>query len=172
MRQAAPERLAAVSGSELVITHLGGQRRDGSRFVTSQLLAAGSGAARDADGVDVIETDAANCMNVSAEALMLEAPVRVHCTALHRGSGGRGTFRRGLDGVYEYDLLEGEAVLTYRGQRHFCPAQGYAGGSGWGTPAEWQTARRQAMWIMGRPFRYSHESSNPPFVPATDGSRS
>ena len=132
LRQAAPERLAADSGSELVIMHLGGQRGDGSRFVTSQLLASGSGAASDADGVDVIETDASNCMNVSAEALMLEAPVRVHRAALHRGSGGDGTFRGGLGGLYEYELLEGEAVLTYRGERHSCPAQGYAGGGAGG----------------------------------------
>ena len=132
LRQAAPELLPADSGSELVIMHLGGQRGDGSRFVTSQLLAAGSGAARDADGVDVIETDATNCMNVSAEALMLEAPVRVHRAALHRGSGGGGTFRGGLGGLYEYELLDGEAVLTYRGERHFCAAQGTAGGGAGG----------------------------------------
>ncbi len=112
--------------------HLGGQRGDGSRFVTSQLLAAGSGAARDADGVDVIETDASNCMNVSAEALMLEAPIRVHRAALHRGSGGAGTFRGGLGGLYEYELLDGEAVLTYRGERHFCAAQGNDGGDAGG----------------------------------------
>jgi len=132
LRQAAPALLPADSGSELVIMHLGGQRGDGTRFVTSQLLAAGSGAARDADGVDVIETDATNCMNVSAEALMLEAPVRVHRVALHRGSGGAGTFRGGLGGLYEYELLDGEAVLTYRGERHFCAAQGNDGGGAGG----------------------------------------
>jgi len=82
--------------------------------------------------VDVIETDATNCMNVSAEALMLEAPIRVHRAALHRGSGGGGTFRGGLGGVYEYELLDGEAVLTYRGERHFCAAQGTAGGGAGG----------------------------------------
>lgn len=140
LRQAAPERLSADSGSELVIMHLGGQRGDGTRFVTSQLLAAGSGAARDTDGVDVIETDATNCMNVSAEALMLEAPVRVHRAALHAGSGGDGTFRGGLGGLYEYELLEGEAVLTYRGERHFCAAQGYDGGAA-GGPAYAEIAR-------------------------------
>ncbi len=132
LRSAAPQRIPADSGSELVIMHLGGQRSDGTRFVTSQLLAAGSGAGWAADGVDVIETDATNCMNVSAEALMLEAPVRVHRAALHRGSGGAGTFRGGLGGVYEYEVLEGEAVLTYRGERHFCAAQGYAAGGAGG----------------------------------------
>jgi N-methylhydantoinase B len=140
LRQAAPARVPADSGSELVIMHVGGKRPDGSRFVTSQLLAAGSGAAPDSDGVDVIETDATNCMNVSAEALMLEAPLRVHRTALHRGSGGNGMFRGGLGGTYEYELLDGEAVLTYRGERHFCAAQGYDGGEA-GKPATAEIVR-------------------------------
>ena len=43
------------------------------------------------DGVDVIETDASNCLNVPAEALMMDAPIRVHRVALHRDSGGPGS---------------------------------------------------------------------------------
>ena len=62
--------------------HFGGQRSDGRRYVTSQLLVAGSGASPHLDGVDVIETDASNCLNVPAEALMMEAPIRVHRVAL------------------------------------------------------------------------------------------
>ena len=34
--------------------------------------------------------------------------------------------------MYEYELLDGEAVLTYRGERHFCAAQGTAGGGAGG----------------------------------------
>ena len=64
------------------------------------------------DGVDVIETDASNCLNVPAEALMMEAPIRVHRVALHRDSGGPGTHRGGLGGVLEYELLDGEATVT------------------------------------------------------------
>ena len=78
LRQAAPDRVPADSGSEIVIMHFGGQRSDGRRYVTSQLLVAGSGASSHLDGVDVIETDASNCLNVPAEALMMEAPIRVH----------------------------------------------------------------------------------------------
>jgi len=71
LRQAAPDRVPADSGSEIVIMHFGGQRSDGRRYVTSQLLVAGSGASNQMDGVDVIETDASNCLNVPAEALMM-----------------------------------------------------------------------------------------------------
>ena len=94
LRQAAPDRVPADSGSEIVILHFGGQRSDGRRYVTSQLLVSGSGASPHLDGVDVIETDASNCLNVPAEALMMEAPIRVHRVALHRDSGGPGTASR------------------------------------------------------------------------------
>jgi N-methylhydantoinase B len=30
--------------------------------------------------------------------------------------------------IREYELLEGEAILTHRGERHFYPAPGFAGG--------------------------------------------
>src|SRR5215467_2628913 len=128
LRQAAPARVPADSGSEIVIMHFGGQRSDGRRYVTSQLLVAGSGASSHLDGVDVIETDASNCLNVPAEALMMEAPIRVHRVALARDSGGPGTHRGGLGGVYEYELLDGEATVTYRGERHLCEAEGVAEG--------------------------------------------
>jgi N-methylhydantoinase B len=128
LRQAAPERVPADSASETVIMHFGGRRSDGRRYVTSQLLVSGSGASAAFDGVDVIETDASNCLNVPAEALMMEAPIRVHRASLHRDSGGPGQSRGGLGGVYEYELLDGEATVTYRGERHLCHAEGSLGG--------------------------------------------
>jgi N-methylhydantoinase B/oxoprolinase/acetone carboxylase alpha subunit len=128
LRQAAPDRVPAESGSEIVIMHFGGQRSNGNRYVTSQLLVAGSGASPRLDGVDVIETDASNCLNVPAEALMLEAPIRVHRIALARDSGGPGTHRGGLGGMFEYELLDGEATVTYRGERHLCDAMGVGDG--------------------------------------------
>ncbi len=128
LRQAASDRVPADSASETVILHFGGRRSDGRRYVTSQLLVAGSGASPGLDGVDVIETDASNCLNVPAEALMMEAPIRVHRVALHRDSGGPGKARGGLGGVYEYELLDGEATVTYRGERHLCEAAGASEG--------------------------------------------
>jgi N-methylhydantoinase B len=128
LRQAAPDRVPADSASETVIMHFGGRRSDGRRYVTSQLLVSGSGASAAFDGVDVIETDASNCLNVPAEALMMEAPIRVHRASLHRDSGGPGKSRGGLGGMYEYELLDGEATVTYRGERHLCDAAGSSSG--------------------------------------------
>ena len=101
---------------------------DGSRYVTGELVAGGSGASRDKDGVDVIETDATNCMNLPAEAIELDAPIRVHRAALRRDSGGAGAHRGGLGIVREYEILHGEVRFTHRGERHFIAPQ--AGGSG------------------------------------------
>jgi N-methylhydantoinase B len=78
--------------------------------------------------VDVIETDATNCMNLPVEALERDAPIRVHRTELREDSGGPGQFRGGLGIVREYEVLEGEITFTYRGERHYCSAAGARGG--------------------------------------------
>ena len=128
LTQAMPERMPADSGGELLILMFGGERRDGSRYVTGELIAAGSGAGAKRDGVDVIETDATNCMNLPVEALEMDAPIRVHRTALRTDSGGAGTQRGGLGITREYEILDGEVAFTHRGERHFCAVRGAAGG--------------------------------------------
>src|SRR5499433_3326110 len=126
--QAVPERVPADSGGELLVLAFGGERPDGTRFVTGELVAGGSGASTHKDGVDVIETDATNCMNLPAEALELDAPIRVHRVALRRDSGGAGARRGGLGIVREYEILHGEVRFTHRGERHFIAPKGRAGG--------------------------------------------
>jgi N-methylhydantoinase B len=128
LAEAVPDRMPADNAGELLVLAFGGTRPDGSRFVTGELVAGGAGASRGKDGVDVIETDATNCMNLPAEALELDAPIRVHRTALRRDSGGAGTHRGGLGLVREYEILSGEVRFTHRGERHFIAPKGRAGG--------------------------------------------
>ncbi len=128
LAQALPERVPADSGGELLVLAFGGERSDGTRFVTGELIAGGSGASVSKDGVDAIETDATNCMNLPAEALELDAPIRVHRLALRRDSGGAGHRRGGLGIVREYEMLHGEVRFTHRGERHFIAPKGRAGG--------------------------------------------
>jgi N-methylhydantoinase B len=78
--------------------------------------------------VDVIETDATNCMNLPAEAMEMEAPIRIHRVALCRDSGGPGEHRGGLGVLREYEILEGEVSFSHRGERHFSAAAGANGG--------------------------------------------
>ena len=128
LAKAAPGRVPADSGGELLVLAFGGERPDGTRYVTGELVAGGAGASAAKDGVDVIETDATNCMNLPAEALELDAPIRVHRVALRRDSGGAGTQRGGLGVVREYEILHGEVRFTHRGERHYIAPKGRAGG--------------------------------------------
>jgi N-methylhydantoinase B len=123
-----PNKVPAASAGELLVMAFGGRRGDGSRYVVGELVAGGSGASPGHDGVDVIETDATNCMNLPAEAMEMEAPIRVHRVALRGDSGGAGAFRGGLGVVREYEILEGEVAFSHRGERHFSAASGLAGG--------------------------------------------
>jgi N-methylhydantoinase B len=123
-----PDKITADSASEMLILQFGGQHPDGRRFVVGELIASGSGAGIRSDGVDVIETDASNCMNLPVEALELEAPIRVRRFGLRKDSGGPGEYRGGL-GIYrEYEILDGEIKFTHRGERHYCAARGAHGG--------------------------------------------
>ncbi|MCG8357922.1 MAG: hydantoinase B/oxoprolinase family protein [Kiloniellales bacterium] len=128
-RDALPDRIPADSAGELLLLIFAGQRDDESRYITGELLVGGSGASVRSDGVDVIETDNTNCTNIPIETLELGAPIRVLRSELRRDSGGPGRYRGGLGLVKEFELLEGSMTLTHRGERHFHPAQGYAGGA-------------------------------------------
>src|SRR5205823_5851969 len=111
------DRVPADSGGELLVLAFGGARCDGTRYVTGELVAGGSGASSGKDGVDVIETDATNCMNLPAEALELDAPIRVHRGALRRDSGGDGDPARRDPEQVRLDLADGkisaEGAATY-----------------------------------------------------------
>jgi len=127
LANAVPGRVPADSGGLLVLA-FGGARRDGTSYVTGELVAGGAGASTGKDGADVIETDATNCMNMPAEAIELDMPVRVHRVELRRDSGGAGAQRGGLGILREYEILHGDVRFTHRGERHFIAPRGRAGG--------------------------------------------
>ena len=84
--------------------------------MVGELIASGSGASEGMDGVDVIETDGTNCMNLPIEALELDVPIRINKTELRKGSGGPGKFRGGLGIIREYEILNGDVIFTHRGE--------------------------------------------------------
>jgi N-methylhydantoinase B len=128
LKEVLPERVPADNAGELVVLAFGG-RHEGRPYVVGELIAGGSGAGPHSDGVDVIETDATNCMNLPVEAMEMDAPIRVHRLELRQDSGGAGTQRGGLGLVKEYEVLDGEISFTYRGERHFFPPKGARGGA-------------------------------------------
>jgi N-methylhydantoinase B/oxoprolinase/acetone carboxylase alpha subunit len=124
-----PERVPAASSGEMVMLALGGRTASGKPFVTADQIAGGSGACYNLDGVDVIETDATNGMNLPAEALELEAPIRLRRVALREGSGGAGRHRGGLGTMREFEMLADNISMSYRGERHFSQPRGLFGGA-------------------------------------------
>lgn len=127
-KEVLPDKVGADSASTLTAIAFGGVDDDGRRFVVGELIAGGNGASRDGDGVDVIETDASNCMNYPAEAIEMNAPLRVRQVALRTGSGGDGHFRGGLGLVKEFEVLCDHLTVTHRGEGHRHAAQGASGG--------------------------------------------
>jgi N-methylhydantoinase B/oxoprolinase/acetone carboxylase alpha subunit len=123
-----PDRVAAPSAGTLLVVAFAGRRASGERFIVGELIAGGSGAGRDRDGVDVVDTDASNCMNLPAEALEMDAPLRLHRVALRTDSGGAGQYRGGLGVIREYEVLADGVTFTHRGERHFSAAPGLGGG--------------------------------------------
>lgn len=134
-KEVMPDKVPADSAGELLTLAFGGRKPDGSgNFVVGELIAGGSGGSIRTDGADVIETDATNCMNLPAEALEMEAPLRVTRVALRPDSGGPGAQRGGLGVIKEFEVLGGDTTFTHRGERHYCAAQGSQGGQA-GAPA-------------------------------------
>ena len=127
-RQAIPDRLPASDAVDMHAIAWGGQRSDGRRYVISESVGSGSGASAWSDGVDGTETDCTNCMNQPVEALEMESPIRVWRSQIREDSGGAGR-RRGGSGIRrEYELLDGDATLTHRGERFYSQAPGSQGG--------------------------------------------
>ena len=139
-----PDRVAAPAAGTLLVVAFGGRRPDGKRYIVGELIAGGSGASDGADGVDVIDTDASNCMNLPAEALEMEAPLRLVRVELRRDSGGAGEFRGGLGVVREYEVLADDVSFTHRGERHYSAAPGLNGGG------EGASARSRILRADGR----------------------
>ena len=128
LKGALPDKIPADSAGELLVLSLGGKNLSGKPYVVGEFNAGGSGGGPRKDGVDVIETDGSNCMNMPVEALELEAPARVHRMSLRRDSGGVGEYRGGLGCVREIEFLTDNIALTHRGERHRHAARGSRNG--------------------------------------------
>jgi N-methylhydantoinase B/oxoprolinase/acetone carboxylase alpha subunit len=126
--QAAPERVPAASAGLSVMLAFGGKRADGTPYILSELVCGGTGASARLDGVDCLQTDGSNSMNLPIESLSLDAPIRVRRFGLRCDSGGAGRHRGGLGVVREYEFDADDIRFTFRGERHFTAARGSLGG--------------------------------------------
>ena len=127
--QALPGKLPAASSGQLLVASFGGlDPRRGAPYVTSELGAGGVGARPTKDGIDVLEMGPSNCMNIPAEAIEMSYPLRVRHYGLRADSGGPGHYRGGLGATKVFEAIDGEVVVSIRGERYFTPPWGLYGG--------------------------------------------
>ena len=126
---ALPDRLPAASSGTLLVMAIGGARPESGRpFVAAELAAGGMGARPRRDGLDAIETDVTNCMNIPVEALEMNFPIRVPYCRARRDSGGAGRFRGGLGLEKAFQTLATELTVSHRGERFYTRPWGLFGG--------------------------------------------
>jgi N-methylhydantoinase B len=127
--KALPNRMpAANSGTLLVMAFGGTDLATGRPFVASELAAGGMGARPQKDGIDVIETDVSNCMNIPIEALEMNFPLRVRHSGLWGDSAGAGKFRGGLGLEKIFEATTTDVTVSHRGERFSTAPWGLLGG--------------------------------------------
>jgi N-methylhydantoinase B len=120
---------AANSGTLLVMAFGGRDPETGRPFVASELAAGGMGARPTKDGIDTIETDVSNCMNIPVESVEMNFPLRIPRARLWSGSGGAGRFRGGLGLEKVFEATTTDVMVSHRGERFASSPWGLEGGA-------------------------------------------
>ncbi|MDX3907599.1 MAG: hydantoinase B/oxoprolinase family protein [Pigmentiphaga sp.] len=123
-----PRHAPAPNSGVALVMSVGGTRSSGTRYFFTEIIAGGAGGSPWGEGASGISTDVGNGKNLPVEMLEAQAPIRVECYRRRRGSGGPGVHGGGDGVVRQYLLLEGEAVVSYRSERHESRPPGAAGG--------------------------------------------
>jgi N-methylhydantoinase B len=112
---------------------------DGRPSVMADVVGGGTGATRDGDGVDGVDTYMSNVGLMPAEVVETNYQVRVLRTELVPGSQGLGRFNGGLGIRREYEILAEPQKVTYYGEQtrsEFSPSGAAGGGAGRRTRVE------------------------------------
>ena len=100
-------------------------------FVFYESYNGGMGGSKHTDGADAVSTGTSNAMNIPAESIEMDYPVRVTRYELVPDSGGSGKHRGGLGLLREYEMLADSASVNVRGDRAaFAPRGFYDGRDG------------------------------------------
>jgi len=128
--RARPGRMPAANSGTLLVMAFGGRDPEtGRTFVASELAAGGMGARPDKDGIDVIETDVSNCMNIPVESVEMNFPLRIPRLSLWTDSGGAGRRRGGLGLEKVFEATTTDVTISHRGERFASTPWGLAGGA-------------------------------------------
>jgi N-methylhydantoinase B len=128
--KALPDRLPAASSGTLLVMAFGGtDPTTGRPFVASELAAGGMGARPTKDGIDVVETDVSNCMNIPVESVEMNFPLRIRRLGLWTDSGGPGQHRGGLGLEKVFEATATAVTVSHRGERFASCPWGLHGGA-------------------------------------------
>jgi N-methylhydantoinase B len=130
--EARPERSAAgCSVSFPTCGATGTDPRTGESYVCADIIGGGMGGHDGGDGLSAIDTHLGNCAMMFAEALELEAPLRVVKTELVPDSGGAGRHRGGLAVERWYEAIAPLTIAGWYGDqtRDESRPWGYVGGA-------------------------------------------
>ncbi|MDO8476333.1 MAG: hydantoinase B/oxoprolinase family protein [Candidatus Rokubacteria bacterium] len=128
--RALPHRMPAANSGTLLVMALGGSDpHTGRPFVASELAAGGMGARPRKDGIDAIETDVSNCMNIPVESVEMGFPLRIPRAGLWTDSGGAGQFRGGLGLEKVFEATTTDVMVSHRGERFASAPWGLHGGA-------------------------------------------
>lgn len=131
LAKALPQRIPA--GSHSTVTYVNFSGTGDSFYVYPEVIAGGSGARPEADGLDAVQVHITNSSNLPIEALEAEYPLRVEAYTLVADSGGAGKYRGGLAIRRDVRILGDGAEFSAHADRQSAPPRGYAGGHD-GTP--------------------------------------
>jgi N-methylhydantoinase B len=127
--KALPDRMPAANSGTLLVMAFGGTDPETHQsFVASELAAGGMGARPGKDGIDVIETDVSNCMNIPLESVEMNFPLRIGRARLWRDSAGAGRFRGGLGLEKVFEATTTDVTVSHRGERFASSPWGLHGG--------------------------------------------
>jgi N-methylhydantoinase B len=129
LAQAVPERAVAASSGSLSVCSFGGVHPKGHLFACTDIVAGGMGGRPGKDGIDLIDTDITNSMNIPVEAFEAHYPLKVLKTMYRTDSGGPGEFRGGLGIERTIEATHGPIRCSYRSDRHTTQPWGIEGGS-------------------------------------------
>ena len=126
---ALPGRMPAASSGTLLVMAFGGVHPSTGRpFVASELAAGGMGARPTKDGIDCVETDVSNCMNIPVESVEMNFPLRIPRVRLWTDSGGAGKWRGGLGLEKVFEATTTDVTISHRGERFASSPWGLEGG--------------------------------------------
>jgi len=110
---ACPERAAAGCSVSFPTFNVTGLHPDTHEtYLAADIVGGGMGGHAAADGMSGVDTHMGNCAMMSAEAMEVEAPLRVLSTELVSDSGGPGRHRGGLALERRYEILADSAEVS------------------------------------------------------------